>query len=107
MPLSDTLVHAVALSGRLNILQHLVAEHQCPVPQSVCHYAARSDSISMLKLLEAEGLCNFDLFTCQGVAAAGQLAVLQHLIERGSDWDKHYIASRCYAASSGSIEKID
>jgi hypothetical protein len=37
MALSETLVKAVALAGRLNILQHLFAEQQCPRPTSLSH----------------------------------------------------------------------
>jgi hypothetical protein len=46
MPLSDTLVNAVALTRRLDVLQHLLTEYQCPIPQSISHYAARSGSIT-------------------------------------------------------------
>jgi hypothetical protein len=105
MPLNDTLVSAVALSGRLDVLQHLVTDHKCPIPQSISHHAARSGSVSMLQWLEAKSLCDFDLFTCIGAAAAGQVAAQQHLIERGCHWDKHYIAR--HAASSGNIEMVD
>jgi hypothetical protein len=49
MPLSDTVVEAAALSGRLNILQHLLADQQCPRPFRLSHSAALSGSINMLR----------------------------------------------------------
>jgi hypothetical protein len=66
MPFSDTLVKAVALSGRLHVLQHLVTEQPCQVPELLSHYAARSGSISMLNWLKEKDLSKFELFTCTG-----------------------------------------
>ena len=106
MPLSDTVVNTVALSGRLNILKYLITEQQCPIPELLSHYAARSGSISMLNWLDEENLSERELvLTCTGAAAGGQLAALQHLVSRDYHWDEDYIA--CYAASSGSIDVID
>jgi hypothetical protein len=53
MPLTDAVVNAVALSGRLNILQHLFTKHHCPlaVPDVLSFNAARSGSIIMLDWL--------------------------------------------------------
>jgi hypothetical protein len=106
MPLSENLIEAVALSGRLDILQHLITEQQCPISsKKFSHYAARSGSISMLQWLRSENSCTFDKTACKGAAYAGQLAALQHLRNEGCDWNKYYIA--CYAARSGSIEVVD
>jgi hypothetical protein len=105
MPHNDTVMEAAALSGRVNILQHLVTKQQCPKPNSLSHFAARSGSISMLKWLKAQSWCTFDDFTCAGAAEGGHLAVLQHLRSEGCDWDVESI--ECYAASSGSIEVVE
>jgi hypothetical protein len=105
MPLSKTVVKAVALSGRLNILQHLLSDHQCVRPNTLSHIAARSGSISMLKWLRAEGWCVFDHVTCVGAAHDGQLAALQHLRSEGCDWNAESIAY--HAAASGSIEMME
>jgi uncharacterized metal-binding protein len=105
MPLSETVVNAVAVSGRLNILQHLLLDQQCPIPLGLSHYAARSGSISMLQWLKAEDLCEFDDFTCEGAANAGQLAALQHLRSEGCEWHESHLTS-C-AASGGSIAVVD
>jgi hypothetical protein len=48
MPLSDTVVNAAALSGRVNVLQYLVKKQQCPVPEFLSQYAARSGNFSMV-----------------------------------------------------------
>jgi hypothetical protein len=79
MPLSDDVVRAVAQSGRLDILQHLIREQQCPTPQALSHWAAHSGNIDMLEWLRAEGLCEFDHNMCAGAAEGRHLAVLQHL----------------------------
>jgi hypothetical protein len=107
MPLSDIVIIAVALSGRLNTLQQLLRAPQCPrvKPSVLSHYAARSGSISMLNWLKVEGLCCFDQDTCLGAAEGGQLAALQHLRSEGCAWDEKSIAG-C-AAMGGSIELID
>jgi hypothetical protein len=105
MPLSDIVVRAAALSGRLKILQHLLTEHQCSVPTSLSHDDACSGNISMLNWLKAESLCAFDDFTCAGAAKGGRLAALQHLCNEGCDWDVEYIA--CCAAYSGNIAAVE
>jgi hypothetical protein len=105
MPLSDMVLKAVASSGRLNILQHLLTEQHCPSPVRLSYYAARSGCIGMLKWLRAQGWGEFSRYTCEGAAAGGQLAALQHLRSEGCDWNAEYIA--CDAASSGSIEVVE
>jgi hypothetical protein len=105
MPLSDTVLEAVALSGRLNILQHLFTQQQCPRPTSLSCYAARSGSISMLSWLNDECGYQFNWQTCAGAAQGGQLAVLQHLRRKGCVWETDYIA--CWAATSGSVEAVE
>jgi hypothetical protein len=105
MPLDDAVVHAVARSGRLHILQQLITARQCPVSNSVSHYAASSGNIEMLKWLRAEGCCEFGIPTCTGAALAGQLKALQHLRSEGCAWDTKLIAG--YAARSGSIELVE
>jgi hypothetical protein len=59
MPFSDDVVRAVARSGRISILQHLITEQRCPIPGLLSYYAARSGSITMLEWLRAENLCAF------------------------------------------------
>jgi hypothetical protein len=105
MPLSSRLVQAAALSGRLNILQHLMKQQQCPRLDALACYAARSGSVSMLRWLGTEGGCEFTRSTCAAAAAAGQLAALQHLRSAGCDWEEEAIS--CYAARGGSIELIE
>jgi hypothetical protein len=105
MPLSESLVLAVALSGRLNVLKHLIIEQQCPTPNLLSHHAARSGSISMLNWLMAEEWCEFNQMTCAGAAAAGQLTALKHLSSAGCDWNEGIIA--CAAAGSGSVEVVE
>jgi hypothetical protein len=102
MPLSDAVVNMAALSGRLNILQQLLSEQQCPRPSTISHYAAGSGNITMLKWLKTEGWCEFNHDTCAAAAAAGQLAALQHLRSEGCVWKVEDTA--CYAANSGSVE---
>jgi hypothetical protein len=84
MPLSETVVKAVAVSGRLNVLQHLVAEQQCPIPSSLSHCAARSGSISMLHWLWVEDLCEFDSYTCEGAASAEHFSTSAARAVRGT-----------------------
>jgi hypothetical protein len=105
MPFTDILVEGAARSGRLDILQHLITDQQCPVPRLISHYAARSGSISMLDWLRAEDRCVFDDYTCAGAACDGHIAALQHLRSCGCDWENEYIA--CQAASGGSIELVE
>jgi hypothetical protein len=103
MPLSDTVVNAVALSGRLDILRLLVRDLHCSIPRLIGQYGTRSGSISMLNWLKETDLCNCKGSECTtAAAAAGQLAALQYLINNNCEWDEDYIA--CYAASSGSID---
>jgi hypothetical protein len=85
MLFTDVLVEGAARSGRLNILQHLIREQQCPVPRMLSHHAARSGSISMLDWLRAETHCVFNDFTCAGAAYGDHLAALQHLRSGGCD----------------------
>eukprot|EP00953_Heterococcus_sp_UTEX-ZZ885_P041019 20946-Heterococcus_DN1.PRE.4 len=76
MSLSCALVEAVALSGRLDVLQHLLVEEQCcSMPSRSSYYAARSGKVSMLKWLQAQGV-GYSYLTCVGAANAGQLATL-------------------------------
>jgi hypothetical protein len=105
MPLSERVVEGVALSGRINVLQHLLTEQQCPKPIELSYSAARKGSISMLKWLRTQSWCYFTTRTCTGAALGGHLAALKHLRSEGCGWNKDYIA--CYAASSGSIEVVE
>jgi hypothetical protein len=105
MPLSDIVVKAVAVSGRLDVLQHMLSDQQCSKPYNLSHYAARSGNIDMLDWLRLQNWCEFDVSTCSAAAQAGKLAALQHLIDTGCDWSKHYTAGR--AASGGSMEVIE
>eukprot|EP00953_Heterococcus_sp_UTEX-ZZ885_P004279 2806-Heterococcus_DN1.PRE.1 len=104
MLLSETLVTAVAFSGRLHILQHLLTEEQCPQPESLSYFGAFSGSTSMLVWLRAQGWCVFDAKTCAGAAQGGHLAALKHLRSDGCEWDDEYIA--CDAATSGSTKMM-
>jgi hypothetical protein len=105
MPLSSALVEAVALSGRLDVLQHLLAKEQCcSMPSRISYYAARSGSISMLKWLQAEGI-DFNYRTCEGAANAGQLATLQFLQSEDCGWNRNDIAVA--AAEGGSHQVVD
>ena len=65
MPLDDTVAEAAARSGRLDVLQHLLVEQQCPRSKLLSYHAARSGNISMLQWLRAERLCSFDNHTCE------------------------------------------
>jgi hypothetical protein len=98
MPLSESLVNATALSGRLHMLQQLLSEQQCARPINLSHYAARSGSISMLNWLRTQKWCEFGDHTCNGAASAGHLAVLRHLRRGGCSWERKIIT---YAAASG------
>jgi hypothetical protein len=105
MPLSTSLVQAVASSGRLDVLQHLITQWHCQLPTFLGFSAARSGSISMLNWLRAEGICTADAAMCAGAAAGGHLAALKHLRSEGCYWDGQDVA--VFAAASGSIETID
>jgi hypothetical protein len=105
MLLSKTLVEAVAFSGRLHILQHLLSEPHCPHPDTLSYYAARCGSISMLIWLRPNRWCRYDAYTCEGAAEGGQLAALKHLRSAGCDWYAHSTAHS--AAVSGSIELLE
>ena len=105
MPLSNTVVEAVASSGHLDVLQPLLTEQQCPLPDAFGFYAGRSGSISMLNWLRAEGKYASDADMCAGAAAGGHLSALMHLRSAGCCWDNEDIAN--YAASSGSIEVVE
>jgi hypothetical protein len=104
MPLNDTVMEAVALSGRLDVLQHLVNEYQCETPSILSHYAARSGSISILEWLRDEASCPFNRHTCSGAAQGGHLAALKNLRSEGCDWVAQYITGD--AASSGSVAVV-
>jgi hypothetical protein len=107
MPLSVLVITAVAVSGRLHIMQQLLRDPQCPTlqPGTLSHCAARSGSISMLNWLRAEGLCGFIKDTCAGAAEWGHLPALQYLHSEGCVWDAQDIARR--AARSGSIDLVE
>jgi hypothetical protein len=105
MPLSETVINAVALSGRLDILQHLLVEQQCPVTDELSNYAARSGSVPMLQWLRSRTQCLFGEITCEGAAEGGHLALLQQLSREGCGWDNECITH--YAAVSGSIELVE
>jgi hypothetical protein len=101
MPLNDRVLNAVALSGRLEVLQHVVIEQKCRTNSLLSHYAARSGSIRMLKWLRAQSWCTFDESICAGAAKGGHLPALKYLHSEGFKWYEKYIAHR--AAGSGSI----
>jgi hypothetical protein len=105
MPLSESVILAVGLSGRLNILQHLLIEQLCPKHNNLSHYAARSGNISMLNWLRAQGWCVFDQSTCTGAARGGHLAALKHLRSEGCAWRAGSIAHN--ATNSGSIDTVE
>jgi hypothetical protein len=106
MQLDDTVLDAVALSGRLHILQHLINEQLCgPVPDELGFFAARSGSIDMLKWLKAQKLSTLCWYTCEGAAKGGQLAVIQYLRSEGCDWSGSSVM--CRAARSGSIAMVE
>eukprot|EP00953_Heterococcus_sp_UTEX-ZZ885_P021910 12185-Heterococcus_DN1.PRE.2 len=105
VPLSYSVTQAVALSGRLKILQYVVDEQWCPKSNILGYYAARSGSISMPKWLRTQRWCAIDDLACAGAARAGHLAALKYLRSEGCAWDAHYIA--CCAAESGSIELVE
>jgi hypothetical protein len=105
MPLGENLVNAVAMSGRLAILQHLFTDEQCPTPITLSYCAARSGSIDMLEWCKAQDGWPFDAHTSAGAALGGHLAALQYLRREGCPWDCECIAS--YVASSGSIETLE
>jgi hypothetical protein len=105
MVLSESVANATALSGRLDILQHIIAQQQCPRPVKLSYYAARSGNISMLDWLKAQSWCAFNDDTCAGAAEGGHLAALQHIRSDGCSWEEDSIA--CDAARGGSIEVLD
>jgi hypothetical protein len=105
MPVTENLVKAVALSGRLSILQFLVVQLKSPKPITLSYFAAHGGSIDMLDWLKMQGWCVFDAYTCAGAAEGGHLAALQHLRSRGCPWNGGSIPWE--AASSGSIELIE
>jgi hypothetical protein len=106
MPISSIVENAAALSGRLEVLQHLVTDEQCARRKALSHHAARSGSIRMLRWLQANG-CEFYHHTCAGAAWGGHLAALQHLRSEDCDCDWKVANIACYAASSGSIELVE
>eukprot|EP00953_Heterococcus_sp_UTEX-ZZ885_P027067 14566-Heterococcus_DN1.PRE.2 len=69
MPFSPTVIEAVALAGRLSIMQQLLPAEQCPRSDSVSHYVARRGSI--LNWFIAESQTGSDDEMCAR-AAAGQ-----------------------------------
>jgi hypothetical protein len=105
MPLSQNLLQAAAVSGRLSILQHLISEQHCPKPRALVYYAACGGNISLLIWLRTEQQCEFDEYTCTGAAARGQLAALKYLRSEGCDWDAANVAHS--AAHSGSKEMVE
>jgi hypothetical protein len=105
MPLSEIVVKAVALSGRLSVLQHLLSQQQCPRPEYPSSCAARSGSIDMLKWLRAQSWCEFNLCNCIGAVEGGQLAALKYLRSKGYGWNER--TTMRYAAGSGSIELVE
>jgi hypothetical protein len=106
LPFGVVLVSSVALSGRLDILQHLLVEQRLWTPPCRLSYnAARSGNITMLDWLKRGRWCSFGQDACAGAARAGKLATLQHLRSKGCDWDIYDIA--CCAAKSGSIEVVE
>jgi hypothetical protein len=104
MPLSKAVVRAAALSGRLHILQHLLAELDCPRPRTISDAAAKSGIIDMLRWLKTEGF-RFGRRACSAAAGGGHLAALQHLRSEACDWIVSTIAFD--TASSGSIEVVE
>jgi hypothetical protein len=105
MLLNYTVMDAVALSGRLNILQSILSEQQCPAPDELPQYAARSGNVSMLKWLNADTCCKFDEFACEGAAKEGKLAALQYLRSEGCEWNENDVVQ--HAARSGSIAMVE
>jgi hypothetical protein len=96
MPLSETVVNAAALSGRLSILQHLLFAQQCPSPDNLGYCAARSGSINMLNWLRTQSWCSYDdVMACLGAARGGHLAVLQYLYSKGCGWNTFANSQRC------------
>jgi hypothetical protein len=106
MPFSHIVVSAAARSGRLTILQYLLAEQQCPKPCELTYFAARSGNVAMLNWLWAGSWYEpgDDKLACAGAARAGNLALLQLLHTGGCDWDSEDTARD--AASSGSLETV-
>eukprot|EP00953_Heterococcus_sp_UTEX-ZZ885_P038818 19914-Heterococcus_DN1.PRE.1 len=74
MPLRSIVVKAVALSGRLSVLQHLLLLHPgltslSSVKEEISCYAASSGSIDMLNWLRTQSWCVFNCSACEGAAA--------------------------------------
>jgi hypothetical protein len=110
MPLQSIVVKAVAKSGRLDVLQHLLSDHPrltslSSVKEETSYYAAHSGNISMLNWLRTQSWCQFDYFACEGAAAGGHLSALQHLRNEGCKWEEDLIT--WHAARSGSIELVN
>eukprot|EP00953_Heterococcus_sp_UTEX-ZZ885_P005570 3466-Heterococcus_DN1.PRE.1 len=105
MPISENVVNAAALSGRLDILQYLVKDQRCAKPRNLSHFAARSGSISVLRVLREEHACVFNEQTCTGAAAGGYLDALKHLRNSGCPFATRSIARD--AACGGSVEALD
>jgi hypothetical protein len=105
MPISENVVNAAALSGRLDILQYLLKDQRCAKPRNLSHFAARSGSISMLRSLRQEHACVFNEQTCAGAAAGGYLDALKHLRNSGCPFATRSIARD--AACGGSVEVLD
>eukprot|EP00953_Heterococcus_sp_UTEX-ZZ885_P016379 9209-Heterococcus_DN1.PRE.4 len=105
MPLSENLVKAAAVSGRLTFLQHLLLDLQCPRPKFLSYCAAYSGSTSMLNWLRDEGQCEFDQDTCTGAVRGDQLAALKYLRSEGCELDAANVAH--FAATSSSVEMVE
>jgi hypothetical protein len=102
MVFDDSVVDAAALSGRLNILQHLLVQQHCPESTQLSYYAARSGNVEMLMWLSDEWRCEFDESTCAGAAEAGHLGALIYISGENCEWDPDTIA--CCAARSENID---
>jgi hypothetical protein len=70
MPLSLTVIKAVALAGRLSVMQQLLPAEQCPRSDSVSHYVARRGSIINWFIARSQTGLHDD--TCARAAVAGQ-----------------------------------
>jgi hypothetical protein len=102
LPWSASLLNSVAGAQKLEALQWLHTDAQCPLPPDITHSAASGGSVAMLQWLAAVG-CVFDRCTSCAAASAGHMHVLQFLREQGCPFDKDCVDA---AAERGDLAMV-
>jgi hypothetical protein len=101
--LIDTVMSGAIMSGRVEVVRHLLTDRRRLLPKHAGEIAGVSGSIEMLKYLRKRG-CELGAVTVSTVAAHGHLPALKYLLKVGCNWWKDSILNA--AAKGGNVDMV-